>query len=185
MYYYFLGFFYFTDNPDVSAQYFRKSISQFVQDGGLSWSNLYLGFANENLGRLLYTRGDYKAAAEKLRSAIQVYKNILAQSYDTNVLCQLVQASYIHCYTHLYLQNINTAYEKAKENLQQVEKIPHEHPLYYQLRMSVHAVMSDILSYKGAKVRAKRHLQLAIDFARKGNESQEVIEKFENALNDM
>lgn len=185
MYYYFWGFFNFTDNPDLSAQYFRKSISQFVQNGGVSWSNLYLGFANENLGRLLYTKGDYKAAVEKLRSAIQIYKKILAQSEDTNVLCQLVQASYIHCYTHLCLHNTVTAYERAKENLQRVEKVPREHPLYYQLKMNTHAVMSDILSYKGANVRAKRHLQLAIDFARKGNESQDVIEKFENALNNM
>ncbi|MBR3985752.1 MAG: DUF4062 domain-containing protein [Bacteroidales bacterium] len=183
--YYCQGVLDFSVNPEQSEQYFKKSISAYNDLGNDAFTNSYYGFANDNLGRLLYKKGNYKSAVDNFKCAIRVYKRVLALNDNIDTLCSLIDVSNNLVYSHLGLNNVITASEKIKENCNRLFRVPKTYPCYYQLVTKTYSTMADVLLRQGDKPSARKYLQEALDSAKEGGLDKDSIDYLNNALNSL
>lgn len=183
--YYCQGVLDFSVNPEQSEQYFKKSISAYNDLGNDAFTNSYYGFANDNLGRLLYKKGNYKSAVDNFKCAIRAYKRVLALNDNIDTLCSLIDVSNNLVYSHLGLNNVITASEKIKENCNRLFRVPKTYPCYYQLVTKTYSTMADVLLRQGDKPSARKYLQEALDSAKEGGLDKDSIDYLNNALNSL
>ena len=183
--YYCQGLLDFSVNPEQSEQYFKKAISAFNDLGDETFTNFYYGLANENLGRLLFGKGEYKTALEYFKCSIRVYKRIMSTNDNVDVLCQLIEVSNWLVYSHLYIGNIITASEKIKENCNRIDMVPKTHLKYYQLKASTYSTMADVLLCQDDKKSAKKIIQKALAAAKEGGLGKDTIDNLNNVLENI
>lgn len=183
--YYCQGVLDYAVNPEQSEQYFKKSISAYSNLGDDAFNNLYYGFAHENLGRLLYKKGEYKTALEKFSCSIRVYKRVLSRNYSIDILCQLIEASNMLVASNVRINNIKTASKEVKENRKRIGSVPQNRPRYYQLKYFTYSNMADVMLCQGDKKSAKHFIRKALDAAENGNLGNDTIESLNNTLDTL
>ena len=180
--YYCQGLLDFSVNPEQSEHFFKESISAYSNLGNEAYNNLYYGFAHENLGRLLFNKGQYRIALEKFDYSIRVYRRIIALNGNTDILCQLIEVSNLLATSHLYINNTISASSITKENCSRIDNVPKTHPKYYQLKTNTYSTRSDVLLCQNDKKSAKKYLQKALDAAKEGSLDKNTIDNLNNAL---
>lgn len=169
-------------NSEACEQYLNKSIEKFEQRGDAAFEMPLFGNANGLLGVVYLNKGDYQSAREKCQMAVRVYKRILMKNDDVYYWSQLINHSNNYALSLMYLNQLTTAYVKAKENLDRIDKIPREHPEYFSLITNAYTLLSDILFFKGEKNNSILYLEKAIDSAKEGHGNQSDIDNLENLL---
>lgn len=183
--YYCQGVLDFTSNPESSERLFGKSISEFDKAGDYANNNLFFGYANDDLGRLLYAKGEYKAAIKRMRTAIKIYDNIISQNNDVELLCQIIESYNNIGYACMYIGSINAAKLEIIDNLSRLDQIPMEHPQHYRSKVNTYTAMADVLSKEGNNSAAKPYYIKALDAAQKGNINDDIVERLEQCLSQL
>lgn len=179
MFHFYLGIIFMDEDPKLSEQSLQISINLLQELCKSSPLYQYYGAANDNLGRLLYMKGDYTAAIEKFKLAISVYKQLLSK-YDLNILCSLIDATNQYGYSLLGTKEIATAKGVIKRNLRRLDKVPKADDRYYQLLISASVAMANILLKNDEDQEALTYMSKAIEAAEEGGLDQTVVESLKN-----
>ncbi len=170
-------------NPEQSEQYFKKSISYYEKfDLDDNDRDLKYAYANDNLGRLLYNRGEFESAIKNLRCALQIYDKMMSKAPNIELLCQAIDSSIMLVYASHNTGRIRTAYYETKENLEKINQIPQTHPSYYTLLVNSYCVKRDVFLDKGKKTAAKMYAKEALDAAKEGGLDKDTIDNLNNVL---
>ena len=175
----------YTSNPESSERSLRKSITEFENASDYANKSLYFGYANDNLGRLLYEKGEYKSAIKLFREAVRIYDNIIMQNNDADLLCVINETYNYIGYACVNMGSINAAKIEIKDNLSRLDQIPPTHPRYFRSKVTTYTAMAYVLSTEGKKSEAKQYYSMAIDAAQNGNLGDETIERLKNYLSQV